>query len=345
MGCDNKGCDCATCPKKAPSPTWVQELPTVCPHCRRGVPPERGSLWDRVGFLLGDGGREGHVYECSVCGGVVVRLSTRADPATIAFAAKFDVVAARAHVRLHRATPSGDFGVFLGANVMEKHEAEAFVRMVKADYDKKDTAVRACSGCGGNICSAEGVTGDKCPPCEEDFKAGKAKPSEQAEAFARIDESAQCVPPPKYGYRRAWWPDCPSSTDPPVKGKTPHLVSRPAQSARLDEYDPLSRTRMEHLAMTPTSDMDLYQATAIVQVFGSGWRMTPRPKNEYGEGYDTIDGPSGVTYRIPIVITRSEAEAESGHAESRRQLAKALRDAADLIEAGLPDPEPKGVGE
>jgi len=115
-----------------------------------------------------------------------VLLAEALKPA-VRFEADVDMVGELAHVRLHRwIVDAGHTGFAklggqrrgpaFGVYVMQKHEAEAFAKMVKADFDRKDTTVRACSWCGSNICSAEGVTGDKCPPCEEDFKAGKAKP-------------------------------------------------------------------------------------------------------------------------------------------------------------------------
>lgn len=160
---------------------WVQELPVACPRCPEATRSHRALTnvawtWIRDGFLIGEAGREGHVYKCSWCGGTVVQLATREAPADVTFAAKYDVVGARAHVRLHRRSTSGGFATFLGVNVMEKHEAEAFLAMVKRDFDSKDKTIRACAWCGDNICSAEGVTGDKCPSCEADFKAGEPKP-------------------------------------------------------------------------------------------------------------------------------------------------------------------------
>lgn len=35
--------------------------------------------------------------------------------------------------------------------------------------DPTDTAFYPCNACGGNICPAEGVLGNLCPPCEENF--------------------------------------------------------------------------------------------------------------------------------------------------------------------------------
>lgn len=61
--------------------------------------------------------------------------------------------------------------------------------------DRSDTTVYACTGCGDNVCPAEGVLGELCLSCEQDRRDGR--PLENRERRAMQEEWIDVLPTPK----------------------------------------------------------------------------------------------------------------------------------------------------
>jgi hypothetical protein len=142
---------------------------------------------------------------------------------------------------------------------------------------------------------------------------------------------------PKYGYRYVTWPDYPSG-HPSPSGRPTHLLVEKPQAARVDKYTPMARGRMQYITTTPTSDLDLYEGTVVVHAYSSwwagGWAENKPKVNQCDSGFDVVVGPRGVRYRLPIVVISVQKAGPRAKLEACRRLAQAMRDAADLIEAG-----------